>query len=391
MSRVALSFCALGASSGLALGQTARANGIATLSKPDATLTETFTSILSVRELSDGRVIVSDSRDKVVQLADFGKQTLTKIGRDGAGPGEYSYPQRLYALKGDTTALYDIGNERYLLILPNGKPGSTRPATSPSGYSADFIGMDNAGRTYFKARRAGSTDNGTRIVLRYNVATKQADSITTLLEPVGENVIARTLPGGMLRMSTNLPYASRDVAVIAPDGAGIVARVNDYHVEWHGLSGKPVIGVSNSYAPIAINAQEKRTFMERQIRPGAIISQGNPNAKGNAPATARSGLPPGVNNADVYDDKGMTWPARVPPFLENALSVDGGGRLWIKRSVPFDHPSASYDVFDASAKRVLSVTLPPRTKLVGFGRNAVYLVRFDDDDLQHLERYPAPR
>jgi hypothetical protein len=361
-----------------------------TLSNVQAELTETFTNILSLRELGDGRVIVSDNRDKVVQLADFKQQTLTKIGREGAGPGEYTYPQRLYALKSDTSALYDIGNDRYLLILPNGKPGVTRPAEDPSGYSTDLLGMDKSGRVYFKASRSGAATSGVRMVLRYNAATKQADSIATLAEPVGENVIARTLPGGMLRMSTNLPYVARDVATIAPDGSIIIARASDYHVDWFSSNGKRVSGPPIAYTPIAIDAQEKRTFMERQIRPGAIISSANPSASGVAQPRARSGMPPGVNNADIYDDKGMTWPARIPPFLDGTLSVDGMGRVWVKRTVPFNELSASYDVFDATAKRVLTVKLPPRAKLVGFGRNSVYLVRTDDDDLQHLQRYAAP-
>jgi hypothetical protein len=32
--------------------------------------------------------------------------------------------------------------------------------------------------------------------------------------------------------------------------------------------------------------------------------------------------------------------------------------------------------------------LPVKTRLIGFGRNgAIYVVRFDDDDLEHLQRY----
>jgi hypothetical protein len=36
------------------------------------------------------------------------------------------------------------------------------------------------------------------------------------------------------------------------------------------------------------------------------------------------------------------------------------------------------------------VQLPARHKLVGFGRQSVYLVRLDDDDLQYLQRHPLP-
>lgn len=362
-----------------------------TLTRPISELTEPFTSILSIHEFTDGRVVVSDSRDKVVQLADFAKQTVTQIGRDGAGPGEYAYPQRLYPQRGDTVLLYDISNERYLAIPPNGKPGATRPAVFPAGYNSDLIGVDNSGNVYVRARKSGSPDNGIRTILKFNPTTKATDSITTVAEPQNEMVTARSMPGDMLRMSTNLPYASRDVATVAPDGSVIVARIADYHLDRFAPNKSHISGPVTSFQAIAINDKEKRTFMERQIRPGSIISQRNPNAgRRGATPRARAGTPPGVNNADVYDDKGMTWPARIPAFLEGAVSVDASGRAWIKRTVPHDHPSAEYDVFDTNAKRVLTVTLPAKTKLVGFGRTSVYLVRIADDDLQHLQRYATP-
>lgn len=202
-----------------------------TLARPTAELNEPFTSILSVHEFADGRVVVSDSRDKVVQLADFAKQSLTQVGRDGAGPGEYAYPQRLYPQRGDTVRLYDISNERFLVILPNGKPGTTWPAVFPAGYLSDLIGIDNSGNVYVRARKTGAADNGIRVILKFNPSTKSIDSITTVAEPQNEMVMARSMPGDMLRISTNLPYASRDVATVAPDGTVIVARIADYHLE----------------------------------------------------------------------------------------------------------------------------------------------------------------
>lgn len=362
-----------------------------TLGRPKAEVNEPFTSILSIHEFADGRVVVSDNRDKVVQLVDFAKQTSTQVGRDGGGPGEYAYPQRLYPQRGDTALLYDISNERYLVILPNGKPGATRPAAFPGGYLSDLIGVDNSGNVYIRARKTGAPDNGVRVVLRFNPVTKTIDSITTVAEPQNEMVMARSMPGDMLRMSTNLPYASRDVATVAPDGTVIVARIADYHLERFAPTKPRVSGPATSFQAIAISDKEKRTFMERQIRPGSIISQRNPNAgRGSATPRARSGTPPGINNPDVYDDKGMTWPTRIPAFLEGAVSVDATGRAWIKRTVPHDHPSAEYDVFDTNATRVLTVTLPASTRLVGFGRTSLYLVRIDDDELQHLQRYAMP-
>ena len=63
-----------------------------TLSKPDAEFAEPFSEIASIRELRDGRVIVVDTRERVLKLVDFGRTSASMIGHKGAGPGEYRAP-----------------------------------------------------------------------------------------------------------------------------------------------------------------------------------------------------------------------------------------------------------------------------------------------------------
>src|SRR4051812_31345219 len=78
-----------------------------TLSKPDAEWSEPFSQPAGLRELKDGRVIVSDSRDKTIQLIDF-KGDAKKIGREGSGPGEYGLPSAVFAAPGDMTWVFDL-------------------------------------------------------------------------------------------------------------------------------------------------------------------------------------------------------------------------------------------------------------------------------------------
>ena len=84
-----------------------------------------------------------------------------------------------------------------------------------------------------------------------------------------------------------------------------------------------------------------------------------------------------------------TWPERMPPIFGGRIPIDGQGRAWVRRHVKAGAPSA-YDVFDRSGKRVGSVTLEPGNRVVGFGKDAVYVVRYDDMDLSYLERYAVP-
>jgi hypothetical protein len=36
------------------------------------------------------------------------------------------------------------------------------------------------------------------------------------------------------------------------------------------------------------------------------------------------------------------------------------------------------------------VVLAPRSKLLGFGKSSVYVLRIDEDDLQYVQRYALP-
>lgn len=94
------------------------------LGAPDTEYEEPFSSVAGLRELRDGRVIVVDPRDKLVNLVDFRSGSATTIGREGSGPQEFGIPLRLFAAPGDTTLLFDPLNSRYVLIGPDGRPST---------------------------------------------------------------------------------------------------------------------------------------------------------------------------------------------------------------------------------------------------------------------------
>src|SRR5687768_12282191 len=143
-----------------------------TLSKPDAEFSEPFTQIGGVRELKDGRLIVTDPRDKTVQVVDLKAGTATKLGREGAGPGEYGIPFGMMALPNDTTAIADILNNRILLINPNATVGGfvdlnvPPPAGARGGGGMLMIGAsmptaaDARGRMYVRGAPFRMTDQG---------------------------------------------------------------------------------------------------------------------------------------------------------------------------------------------------------------------------------------
>jgi hypothetical protein len=279
------------------------------------------------------------------------------------------------------------------VLGPDGKPtGARRIEYGPYSENEELIGFDLVGRAYLAVRPKGSREEGgVQAVVRWDPSTKKADTLTSITLPTGIRTGASNIGNGMLKMFTNMPLASQDVVAVGPDGNVAVVRVKDYHVEWYLPGNRRASGTATQFEPIAVNAAEKRAFLERQVRPGSftirapIGAKAEPIAKGGP-----GGIPKGAMSAEALDDTGMEWPSRKPPFLSGAARVDRAGRVWVARTTAHDDKSARYDVFDATGKLALKVVLPPNTILAGFGSRAVYLARADEDELRYLQRYSIP-
>ncbi len=350
-----------------------------------------FTAVTSLRELRDGRVLVADARDKILQLVDLRAGTATKVGREGAGPGEYGIPQSLVALPADTTILHDPMNGRLLLILPDGTPGPLLrvPEFDPATRGGPRA-SDARGRFYYEVSRLGepgSLYHGSGVdVVRFDRATARADTLATLALPEQLSTGVRVFPGGMVRRFTNKPFAFQDIAAYAADGRVAIVRAQDYRVEWLAPDGKHVAGPATPYDRVRITSAEREAFLASQTRPGNIIIRG-PSGGGTAPGAGAPRAAPIPRGADPFEDQPVLWPDHKPPFLAGAAAVAPDGRLWVLKTRPHDDPVPVYDLFDGTGRVVERIALPPQTRLAGFGRGVVYLARTDADDLQWLGRY----
>lgn len=369
-----------------------------TLAKADAEWSEPFSQISGMRELKDGRVIVTDIRDKNIQLIDFAGEAK-KIGREGAGPGEFGLPSQVYAAPGDMTWVYDVLNGRYLVIDPSGKPVSTFttddaastasvPAPGPGGVLRSSLrgfaqGIDAQGRLYFRAP-SFRFENGAGIVsdtipiVRWNPTTKASDTVGSLINPPSPPPAPPVATGGgnsfsVVRMGSTTPFGSSDSYAVTAKGDVAVVRARDYHVDWI-VNGRTIAGAPIKYDPVKITKEDKLAFVENRKNSSGtmVINDGSGRRVENLLASALDGP-----NAPVF-----------PEFKGPFRSVVAGpnSQVWVERNVAFDQPAA-YDVIDITGKVVSRVFLPKRTRLLGFGIGTVYLIRTDEDDLQYLQRY----
>jgi hypothetical protein len=344
---------------------------------------EPFTELRSVRELSDGRVIVVDGRDLSVQLVDLRAATTTPIGRKGAGPGEYQWPGALWALPGDTTLLQDQAGGRLMLITPDGRPGAFLDLNPPDAGARRFIPRfaDARGRLYAEAQPVRTGPDGT-LQLADSTAIERLDRATGRRDTVAMRAVradagTRLVNGMVFSQPSPAAFPAFDAWLVAADGRVAMVYHDPYRVDWVRGDGSVTRGQPIPYTRVRVDDAVKRWHREEREKPGmAMVYQrdgGTSMQVMRRPYTAPA-----------------SWPDVLPPYVgAQATWVAPDGNLWVKRALSPSAP-ATFDVIDGAARLVERVTLPARTALLGFGNGTVYLVRSDDDDLQYLQRYRLP-
>jgi hypothetical protein len=369
------------------------------LEKPDAEWAEPLSQISGVRELRDGRVIVSDAREKTIQLVDF-RNGAKKIGREGSGPGEYGLPGAMFAAPGDTTWVFDLLNSRYLVIDPAGtavstftiansippsSPSAVRPGgTIRSGFGVGFAqGIDAQGRLYFRAPTTRFTADGLSVgdstpIVRWDRRTERADTVAVLVSPPSRPAaVPRATSGGSQQVSVRIgggtPFVSADAYAVTSQGDLAVVRAKDYHVDWIS-KGRTVAGAPIRYDRVKVTEDDKRAYME-----GLKTSTATMVANINGQRSVQNMPAAGINGADA-----PVFPDFKGPF--SSVTAGPNNQIWVQKYMPNGAPP-TYDVIDPTGKVVSRVVLPKRTRLLGFGRGTLYLARSDEDDLQYLQRY----
>jgi hypothetical protein len=349
------------------------------LGRPAATFPEPVSNPVGFRALDDQRVIVADPLEGAVSLLDFHAGTVTRIGRQGEGPGEYGMPGQLFAA-GDTTFMLDMGNRRLLAITADGRIlANSVPLSHPSGAPILPRGVDAQGRVYFDFAGIAmpglqeSARTGRAPLIRWDRKATRFDTVATVqfppMTPAGPGEVRVLMGGGA--------YQPRDDWTVLPDGRIGLARATEYRVEWLGAA-TPVVGPAVKYDPVKVGDDEKNAWADQVATRGMVVEVRD--------GQRRTGRPPRPDIAK------MTWPDVMPPFTgTRAVLAAPNGELWVRRAQPARAPGTLYDVFDGRGRLVRQVTLDGNRVVIGFGPGSVFVARTDEDDLQWIERYANRR
>ena len=260
----------------------------------------------------------------------------------------------------------DVGRGLDILsvVTPDGKIEGTRRL--PEGTRFTYIfGVDAAGFLYVPhgAMRIGNQPTPDSVpVARLDLRHNEVDTA----------FFVRTVPRD--RTAPN-PYNPRHQWAIGRNGRAAIVDVERYQVTWIAPDGRRTVGEPIPYERLDVTRRDQEEFRELARRVSGLGTAGVARVGGGAP-----GAPPP-----------MTFPSHKPPFFGNdAVMIAPNGELWVRRSQRAGERAPLHDIIDGTGKRVATITLPPDTKLLALGTHGIYLARYDDDDLIHIERYSYP-
>lgn len=341
---------------------------------------EGMSSIFSLAELRDGRILVSDDKENVVRLLNFTDGSSREPGTRGRGPREYTGAGGIYRQRNGELWLLDAAQRRYLVYAADGRPARTEPFAVPSSGSFSFSSgadphvVDGRGREYERVRPGmpGAPLDSAPVLRRTAARTD-----TMPLRLRNPETVTNSQMGA--RVTGIVRFSPSDGFAVAQDGSVAIVRAAPYRVEWLDENGRRRVGPPIEFVALPVTAADREAAarVTRQQMQGA-----------NMPRISQSG-PDGqrrdVDLRSLIPD--MPVSTHKPSIDPRRLRIDLDGRLWVGRYVALGEPEV-YDVFNEEGRRVDRVQLPAGRALVGFGPGAVYVSRQDEDGLMFLGRIP---
>lgn len=330
-----------------------------------------FTSITGARPLSDGRILLTDRRERQFLIVDHRLQNVTNIGREGRGPGEFLAPADLLALPGDSTAMVDPGLMRLTTYDGVRLPAATRSMFERGLTLFWPTGADDAS-WYYHDPDVNRVVNGAVHVMRSARRGGAASLVASLSVPP-------QLQPGRAREgwgAAKTGYFVRDAYAVAADGWVGIVRWSPYHIEWVAPDGRRVSGPPRRVPQIPVTEADKVAWADAQARMVGMLTDDR-GGRGRVPVAR-----PDISRVE--------FPATFPPFHEDGVIAAASGELWVRRFIPDRLGRSEYDVFGRDGRLRGVVRLNGRHRVLAVTTQFVWLAARDSDDTEWLERRPLP-
>lgn len=342
-----------------------------------------FTQVRGLRELPDGRVLITDRLEERIVVADFSSGRVRDLGRPGRGPREFHLPSGLVPLPGDSTLFVDEGNGRLGIIGPDLAIHRSFMLRLP-GIPAALIprAVDERGRWYAQVPRWAvmtETEKGDTVPLLRIDPRGTSSEVVAWLTAAGRGPSYSSGP-----RIPYVPFSSSDTWTVSPDGRVLIFRAADYHVEVIEPDGRRRSFSPNPWTRQPVTDADRFDYTRRFLAgSGSAGRAGTGGAGGGMTPTPPEMLKPEAVRAMIGQSEFATT---KPPFTDALPRRSPEGEVWLERSLPLGAPP-SYDVFDRQGKLVRQVTLPRGRRLIGVGKAGVYAVLTDEDGIERVEKY----
>lgn len=370
---------------------------------------QTIGQIASVRQLANGRVLVSDTRAEQLLVFDSTLRTFAVLADTGPSTA-IRYPRgsaTLIPYIGDSTLFVDIPSRALIVINPDGTAGRSvaLPKMNDLPHLTRFTtgtGVDAMGRLIYRGVerpsptappsaevRGGSAQPDSAPTVRGDFEKRVVDTIARIKvahEGFASGVRDPTTGNAVMTEMLNPVLAPFDEWAVTSDGVVALVRAHDYHVDWILADGTQTSTAKMAYdlRRLTDNDKQRKLDSARKIIDSARAAGAYKSQICNGATRVCRTVERNVQLVPLAD-----VPDYVPPFRAGAVRADRDGNIWIlpTTSAQSNAGELVYDVINRTAGLFERVRVPKGKSIVGFGRGGVvYLASGDAKNGYHLEQ-----
>jgi hypothetical protein len=248
------------------------------LQQADATFGGDFQRVLSVRELSDRRILVADGGEGIIAVAEPGGGASRTVARRGQGPNEFVGLKGFLSLRGDTTIMPESNRGRWLVLQRDSIVASwfefagsadTAVVRAARSFSHGVSGADSNLKVLGRSLPTTNSSYGDSVLL-VTIArgSGEQDTIGALRPAPGVRIVRTgNDPNDLTGYAVREPWAAGETAAMCWDGWVAIVRIEPYRVDWLSPLGSWTKGAPISYPKVRVTDREKQAYLRRYPGP----------------------------------------------------------------------------------------------------------------------------